>query len=66
MKVAYAYNDSTYTNYLGNYWDDYAGEDADNDGIGGTPYRISSDEDNYPLMEAFENYVPSISIAELR
>jgi len=31
--------------------------DADNDGIGDSPYSINSDKDNYPLMEPFENYV---------
>ena len=66
IKVTYTYNDSTYTNYLGNYWDDYAGEDADDDRIGDSPYTINSDEDNYPLMEALESYILSISITELK
>ncbi|OFV68322.1 MAG: secreted protein containing Periplasmic copper-binding [Candidatus Syntrophoarchaeum caldarius] len=58
-KITYTYNGNTYTNYLGNYWDDYTGTDANNYGIGDTPYSIDSDEDNYPLMERFENYFPS-------
>jgi len=49
--IAYSYNGSTYTNYLGNYWDDYAGSDADGDGIGDTPYTIDSDSDYHPVME---------------
>jgi len=55
-KITYTYNGNTYTNYLGNYWDDYTGTDTNNDGIGDTPYSIDGDKDNYPLMERFENY----------
>ena len=35
----------------GNYWDKYLGVDSDNDGIGDTPYEISSiSQDRYPQM----------------
>jgi len=54
--IIYIYNSKTYTSYLGNYWNDYTGIDADEDGIGNTPYNINSDQDNYPLMMPFENY----------
>ena len=56
-KITYPYNGNLYTNYLGNYWDDYTGIDNNGDGIGDTPYIIDSDNDNYPLMQPFENYV---------
>ena len=55
-QITYAYNGNIRTSYLGNYWDDYNGADADGDGIGDTLYPVDSDADNYPLMEPFENY----------
>jgi len=41
-KITYVYKGSTHKNYMGNYWDDYEGSDADND--------------EYPLMNSFEHY----------
>jgi len=37
---------------VGNYWDDYNGEDLNDDGIGDVPYNITSPEnfDHYPLI----------------
>jgi parallel beta-helix repeat protein len=62
-KITYPYNGNTYTNYLGNYWDDYKEKypDAEEiDGIWDTPYSIDSDKDNYPLMEPWDNYFAPI------
>jgi len=60
-EITYTYNGKPYKGYLGNYWGNYAGsnagKDADGDGIGDNPYSIDADnEDDYPLMEPFENY----------
>jgi len=60
-KITYTYKGKTYTNYLGNYWDDYEekypdAEEIDGSGIWNTHYSIDSDNDNYPLMDPWENY----------
>lgn len=63
-KIRYEYDGREYTNYLGNYWNDYMrtwwgvpGErkDENKDGIGDIPYSKGI-VDNYPLMDKFENY----------
>ena len=61
-KITYKYGGKRFENFLGNYWDDYTGSDADNDGIGDTPYSTKSDNDDYPLMEPCENYfIPALA-----
>ena len=59
MKIAYSYNGSVYTNYLGNYWSDYNGGDNNSDGIGDTAYSIGLgwEKDYHPLMQPWENYL---------
>ena len=55
-RKAYIYNGKAFVNYLGNYWDDYTGSDANKDGIGDAPYPMYGDQDDYPLVKPFENY----------
>lgn len=41
----------------GNYWSDYDGNDADQDGIGDNPLIIDANNtDNYPLMGTFSDF----------
>jgi len=45
----------------GNFWSDYSGSDADNNGISDTPYVIiDNDRDNYPLMGMFSSFNTSL------
>ncbi|GAG55393.1 unnamed protein product, partial [marine sediment metagenome] len=50
---------------LGNYWDDYGGVDANDDGIGDTPYVVSGIRgrlDNYPIWDDGDDTNPTMSI----
>jgi parallel beta-helix repeat protein len=60
-EITYTYNGNTYTNYLGNYWDDHKekypdAEEIDSTGIWDTAYSVDLDKDNYPLTEPWEEY----------
>jgi parallel beta-helix repeat protein len=60
-ELSYNLSGTLYTNYLGNYWDDYEvkypdAEEIDATGIWDTPYNIDGDKDDYPLTVPFEHY----------
>ena len=60
-KITYSYDGKSHTKYLGNYWSDYTGTDANKNGIGDSPYSIDDrggdiDQDYYPLMTWSEHY----------
>ncbi|KAA0004469.1 MAG: PKD domain-containing protein [Thermoplasmata archaeon] len=52
---------SIWNTSIGNYWDDYSGEDADGDGMGDSPYSIyGGGEDSHPLM--YQIMIPSLFV----
>ncbi len=55
-KMAYRTYATTFKNNLGNYYNDYTGEDADFDGIGDIAHTSVRINDEYPLMSLPENY----------
>ena len=49
---------------LGNYWDDYGGDDSDDDGIGDTPYVVSGIRgrlDYYPIWDDGDDIYPTMT-----
>ncbi len=64
LEITYTYGGNAYTHYVGNYWGNYKGTDAEGDGIGDTHYSIDTEKDesdDYPLMQPFENYALTTS-----
>lgn len=60
-QIGYTYNGGSHVNYLGNYWSNYSGTDANADGIGDTPYFIGTESDHYPLVQPFEDYTSQLT-----
>jgi parallel beta-helix repeat protein len=50
---------------IGNYWDDYADVDGNDDGIGDSPYSLpgsAGSHDNFPIWDDGDDINPTISI----
>ncbi len=69
--IIYMFNGSMHMNYLGNYWNDYAGVDTNSDGTGEIPYIINTsgsgpEKDLHPLVYSSENFnvikIPDLTI----
>ncbi|WP_160329480.1 Ig-like domain-containing protein [Methanofollis ethanolicus] len=55
--ISYVYNGTTYTNFVGNYFASYAGNDTDGDGLGDTPFVASGVNHYHPLVSPIDNYL---------
>jgi len=53
QQLPYTFGGATHIGYMGNYFSDYKGSDANGTGIG-SPASVSGDK--YPLVQPFEKY----------
>ncbi|WP_220682808.1 Ig-like domain-containing protein [Methanofollis formosanus] len=56
--INYIYNGTTYTNFVGNhYYQTYAGNDTDGDGLGDTPFVAGGVNHYHPLISPIDAYL---------
>jgi len=67
--LSYRHNNTTFVNYIGNYWDGCTGADLDDDGIWDVPYNISDNASDYhplckPYAEEYYLKIKSITLPQ--
>ncbi|WP_265582452.1 PGF-pre-PGF domain-containing protein [Methanofollis aquaemaris] len=51
------YNDTAYSNFIGNHFATYAGNDTDGDGLGDTPFTAGGKDHYHPLISPIDAYL---------
>jgi parallel beta-helix repeat protein len=59
VQVSYKYGGQDWVGFLGNRYGDYSGADANNNGVGESPYAVGTEQDLYPLT-----VTPSVLVPE--